>query len=88
VFGGPGDDDVRGNRGADRLSGGTGRDYLDGGSGADRLFGGGGNDKLQARDRSADRADCGHGRDRATIDAKDTVQACERLRRGVYTSRR
>lgn len=88
VFGGRGDDDLRGNRRADRLSGGTGRDYLDGGSGTDRLFGGGGNDKLQARDHSADRADCGHGRDQAVIDAKDLVHACEVVRRRGYTGPR
>jgi Ca2+-binding RTX toxin-like protein len=88
VFGGPGDDDLRGRRGADRLSGGTGRDYLDGGSGVDRLFGGGGNDKLQARDHSADRADCGHGRDQAVVDAKDLVHACEVVRGRGYTGPR
>jgi len=89
--------DLSGHRGADRLSGGAGRDEMRGGSGADRLtggagvdrlFGGSGADRLRARDGSADRADCGHGRDRATVDPNDSVHACERLRRGVYTSRR
>jgi Ca2+-binding RTX toxin-like protein len=70
------------------MRGGSGGDRLDGGAGVDRLFGGSGPDRLLARDRSADRADCGRGRDRATIDAKDSVHACERSRRGVYTSRR
>jgi Ca2+-binding RTX toxin-like protein len=97
LIGGSGADWLNGHRGADRLSGGAGRDEmrggsgadrLDGGAGVDRLFGGSGPDRVLARDRSADRADCGRGRDRATVDAKDRVRACERLRRGVYTSRR
>jgi hypothetical protein len=54
----------------------------------DRLFGGGGNDKLHARDHSADRADCGHGRDQAVIDAKDLVHACEVVRGRGYTGPR
>jgi Ca2+-binding RTX toxin-like protein len=87
LVGGSGADWLSGHRGADRLSGGAGRDEMRGGSGADRLsggagvdrlFGGSGPDRLLARDRSADRADCGHGRDRATVDAKDRAHACER----------
>ena len=54
------------------MRGGSGADRLSGGAGVDRLFGGSGADRLLARDRSADRADCGRGRDRATVDAKDT----------------
>ena len=89
LIGGSGADWLSGHRGADRLSGGAGRDEMRGGSGGDRLsggaavdrlFGGSGSDRLQARDRSADRADCGRGRDRATIDAKDRVHACEEIR--------
>ena len=34
---------------------------------------------------SADRADCGHGRDQAVIDAKDVVHVCEVVRRRGYT---
>jgi Ca2+-binding RTX toxin-like protein len=97
LVGGSGADWLNGHRGADRLSGGAGRDEMRGGSGADRLsggagvdrlIGGSGPDRLLARDRSADDVNCGRGRDRATIDAKDSVHACERLRGGVYTSRR
>jgi Ca2+-binding RTX toxin-like protein len=97
LAGGSGADWLNGHRGADRLSGGAGRDEMRGGSGADRLsggagvdrvFGGSGPDRLLARDRSADRADCGRGRDRATIDAKDTVHACETLRPRGYTGSR
>jgi Ca2+-binding RTX toxin-like protein len=89
LIGGSGADWLNGHRGADRLSGGAGRDEmrggsggdrLSGGAGVDRLFGGSGPDRLQARDRSADRADCGRGRDRATVDAKDRVHACETIR--------
>jgi Ca2+-binding RTX toxin-like protein len=88
LFGGRGDDYLSGKRGADRLSGGLGRDRLIGGSGTDALLGGAGNDKLLARDRSADRADCGHGRDQAVIDAKDVVHACEVVRGRGYTGPR
>ena len=97
LIGGSGADWLNGHRGADRLSGGAGRDEMRGGSGADRLsggagvdrlFGGSGRDRLQARDRSADRADCGRGHDRATLDAKDTVHACETLRPRGYTGSR
>ncbi len=97
LVGGSGADWLSGHRGADRLSGGAGRDEMRGGSGADRLsggagvdrlIGGSGPDRLLARDRSADDANCGRGRDRATIDAKDRVRGCERVRGGVYTSRR
>jgi Ca2+-binding RTX toxin-like protein len=87
LVGGPGADWLSGHRGADRLSGGAGRDEMRGGAGADRLlggagvdrlFGGSGRDRLLARDRTADRVDCGRGRDRARADAKDRVRACER----------
>jgi Ca2+-binding RTX toxin-like protein len=86
--GGPGRDRLHGGRGRDALFGGDGADALTGGAGIDGLLGGPGADSLDARDGRRERADCGRGRDRATVDAKDRVRACERLRRGVYTSRR
>lgn len=47
VWGGGGDDQLRGRGGDDRLFGGSGRDDLRGGSGADRIFGGGGSDRIE-----------------------------------------
>lgn len=87
--GGAGNDTLTDVGGANRMYGGPGSDRLVGGLGADRLFGGPGADVLRARgDHRRDRADCGRGRDRATIDAKDAVHACETLRPRGYTGRR
>ncbi len=47
VFGGGGNDHIKGGRGNDVLIGGAGKDDLDGGSGADILIGGSGKDKLK-----------------------------------------
>ena len=87
--GGAGDDVLTGDTGSDRLFGGTGRDLVRGGAGMDVLEGDAGADRLVAReDRSAgekprkDSVDCGAGRrDRATIDRRDRVRRCERVRR-------
>jgi Ca2+-binding RTX toxin-like protein len=73
LSGGSGNDDLHGSGGGDRIIGGKGRD---------RLFGGAGNDLLSARDGKRDRLDCGPGRkDRATVDRKDRVKRCEKVRR-------
>ena len=46
MWGGSGDDQMRGEAGKDRLTGGTGNDHLNGGSGNDQLSGGAGSDTL------------------------------------------
>jgi Ca2+-binding RTX toxin-like protein len=94
LLGGPGRDRLRGSAGDDALSGGPGPDRLAGDGGSDRLVGGrgpdlisggSGRDDVVARDGRRDRVDCGAGRDRARIDAKDHVHACETLRPRGYT---
>jgi Ca2+-binding RTX toxin-like protein len=52
------------------VQGDGGRDVLRGGDGSDFLF---------ARDRRADRVDCGAGRDRLVGDRRDRRSGCERL---------
>ncbi|HWL64627.1 MAG TPA: hypothetical protein VNP73_01520, partial [Actinomycetota bacterium] len=84
VYGGPGDDDIRGGTGgegadpsgaeADRFFGGPGDDELRGFVGADRLFGRGGDDFLNGG-KGRDRAKGGGGRD--TCKAEDQ-RGCER----------
>lgn len=54
VFGGGGDDTLRGSPGFDWLDGGAGNDTLDGGLGRDVLTGGEGADSLDYRSRTAD----------------------------------
>ena len=81
LLGGPGNDRLGGGPGNDRLLGGAGRDRLVGGPGRDRFGGGTGNDRISGVDRVAERVDCGRGRDRATVDRRDRVRGCERVRR-------
>jgi Ca2+-binding RTX toxin-like protein len=47
LYGGAGNDTIKGNKGDDQLYGGSGDDKLDGGAGDDYLEGGGGNDTLK-----------------------------------------
>jgi len=75
-----GRDVLRGRAGRDCLAGGKGADRLNGGPDADDLSGGPGGDRLNARDRVADSVRCGPGTDRATVDARDRVRGCERVR--------
>jgi F420-dependent oxidoreductase-like protein len=77
VTGGDGNDTLVGNGFGNRLIGGLGADTINGGQGADRLEGGDGNDTIDAGDSEPDAVDCGAGTDSATIDGKDSVQACE-----------
>lgn len=90
LLGGGGADTLSGGTGSDRLAGGPGRDRLVGGSGNDTLAGGGGRnrysagrgrDTLIARNRTADRVNCGPGNDKATVDPSDRVRGCERVSR-------
>ena len=77
--GGDGDDSVDGDLGDDLVRGGAGDDRLDGGSGKDRFEAGPGNDRLYAADGHRDVVRCGPGRDRARVDAVDSVAGCERV---------
>jgi Ca2+-binding RTX toxin-like protein len=76
-----GNDLLSGGRGRDRLRGGKGKDRLSGGPGRNVLIGGPGNDRLNSVNGKSDRLYCGRGRDRATVDRRDRVRGCERVRR-------
>jgi hypothetical protein len=79
--GGDGDDTLDGGRGEDLARGGAGDDRLVGGSGADRLEAGPGKDSVDAVDGKRDVVRCGDGRDRARVDAVDSLAGCERVTR-------
>ena len=81
LFGQAGADRIRGRGGHDCLFGGAGRDRLHGGAGRDALVGGRGDDVLVAVDGVRDLVRCGPGRERATVDRRDRVRGCERVRR-------
>jgi hypothetical protein len=91
LYGGPGADSLKGGKGNDKLFGGRGNDTLDGGPGNDTLNGGtgrnkykggAGNDTVNAKNGTKETVDCGAGkRDRATVDKKDVVKHCERVKR-------
>ena len=82
VYGGEGDDALRGAGSIDILNGGEGVDMLDGGGGADTLYGNGGRDSLTG-DAGLDRILGGGGRDFARGGAgRDTMSggsAADRL---------
>jgi Ca2+-binding RTX toxin-like protein len=76
-----GDDRLEGGTGSDSLAGGTGDDVLRGGKGRNTYLAGSGNDTVDAFNRAIDVVDCGAGRrDRATVDRRDRVRGCERVR--------
>jgi Ca2+-binding RTX toxin-like protein len=52
-------------------------DRIVGTDGRDWLFGGSGGDVIRARDRAADRVNCGGGLDSARVDRRDRVRGCE-----------
>jgi hypothetical protein len=91
LYGGPGNDSLKGGKGNDKLFGGRGNDTLDGGPGNDTLNGGKGrnkynggtgNDTVNAKNGTKETVDCGAGkRDKATVDKKDVVKHCERVKR-------
>jgi Ca2+-binding RTX toxin-like protein len=82
LSGGGGNDKLSGGSGADKLSGGSGKDSLTGGSAKDSFSAGSGNDKVSARDGVKEAVNCGSGKkDRATVDKKDKVKGCERVKR-------
>jgi Ca2+-binding RTX toxin-like protein len=76
-----GNDSLSGGTGNDRLTGSTGNDKLTGGAGKNRYSAGSGNDVVNARNRRTEVVDCGSGRDRATVDRRDRVKRCERVKR-------
>jgi dienelactone hydrolase len=77
-----GDDCLKGNSGRDRVKGNGDDDVISGGKGRDNLLGGGGRDKIKARGGGRDRIHCGKGKDKAVVDRRDRVKACEKVRRG------
>jgi Ca2+-binding RTX toxin-like protein len=79
LTGGDGDDRADGGPGADLVRGDAGDDRLIGGPGRDRLLGGPGADLISARDGKRDVVRCGPGRDRARVDAVDSIAGCERV---------
>ena len=71
---------LSGGPGFDTLSGGEGDDRVDGGTGGDAADGGGGADSIVLRDRVADTATCGAGRDTVRAEVLDQLDfACERV---------
>jgi uncharacterized delta-60 repeat protein len=82
LFGAGGNDTLKGGKGNDILNGGRGKDKLNGGKGKDRYRGGSGNDSINAKDGVREKVDCGKGKkDRATVDRKDKVKGCEKVKR-------
>jgi Ca2+-binding RTX toxin-like protein len=82
LYGAGGADRLIGASGADSLYGGRGNDRLRGGAGVDKYRGGSGNDVIDARDGKAESVNCGAGRkDSASVDRRDNVKGCERLKR-------
>ncbi len=71
---------INGGDGDDQLSSGDGADRLDGGRGDDRTDAGAGNDAIIMRDRKADSAYCGDGRDRVRAEVLDSLDFnCEQV---------
>jgi Ca2+-binding RTX toxin-like protein len=82
LYGAGGNDVLRGGKGNDKLVGGAGNDKLDGGKGKNSYNGGPGNDSIKARNGQRETVNCGPGkRDSATVDRKDRVRGCEKVKR-------
>jgi Ca2+-binding RTX toxin-like protein len=81
ISGGSSSDRINGASGNDRLTGSSGNDRITGGSGRNTYSGGSGRDRINARNRRTERINCGSGRDTATVDRRDRVRGCERVRR-------
>jgi hypothetical protein len=82
LFGAAGNDTLKGGKGKDKLFGGRGNDKLDGGPGVNSYSGGAGNDVVSAKNGKKETVDCGAGKkDRATVDKKDRVKKCEKVKR-------
>lgn len=82
LVGTQGADTMYGLAGKDWLRGLGGNDVLVGGPGRDTVSGGAGNDRIAARDQERDKIFCGLGKDRAVVDANDSVYGdCESVSR-------
>jgi Ca2+-binding RTX toxin-like protein len=80
LTGAGGDDTLLGFEGDDTLAGADGDDRLDAAGGSDTADGGAGADSLVLRDKLADTAWCGTGRDRVRAEVLDQLDfACERV---------
>jgi Ca2+-binding RTX toxin-like protein len=81
VWGGRGNDTIRGSSANNRLVGGAGDDVIYGRGGRDTILGGAGNDLIYARDgdRIADSLDGGDGTDAAQRDLTDLLTSVEGL---------
>ena len=80
--GGEAGDKLGGDDGKDRLRGDDGDDRIIGGDDRDRIMGGKGSDTIRAgSDGTADRIDCGKGRDSVVADRNDRVNNCEEVER-------
>ncbi|HEY5059705.1 MAG TPA: DPP IV N-terminal domain-containing protein [Gaiellaceae bacterium] len=78
IYGLGGNDAIQGGGGYDVLYGGSGNDVITvTGPGGSNIYGGPGSDTIYAADGFRDFIDCGPGRDRAYVDAVDTVKNCE-----------
>ena len=90
VWGGRGNDVLRGSAADNRLAGGAGDDVLYGNGGRDALLGGAGDDQFFARDGDAvaDTIDGGDGADRAEADPTDLVTNVEVLDQPLYEAER
>ncbi len=79
VRSGDGPDSIRAGDGDDVVRSGAKRDLVQPGSGRDIVVTGAGNDSIIANDGERDAIDCGSGgRDRATVDAIDSLRSCEK----------
>jgi uncharacterized delta-60 repeat protein len=78
IWGGRGNDTLRGSSANNRLAGGAGDDLVVGMGGSDVLLGGDGNDLLLGRDATPDTLDGGDGTDAADADRSDVVTGVER----------
>jgi hypothetical protein len=81
LTGGAGNDRLFGGDGNDRLTGGAGNDRLTGGKGTNAYSAGAGKDTVSARNRKRETVDCGSGKDSATVDKRDKVRGCEKVKR-------
>ena len=87
LYGGDGDDTIRGLGGSDWISHGSGDDVIYGGDGDDGvapdlgndvIYGGAGNDDIDSSDDGGDKLYCGEGRDSYWADKNDYVDSsCE-----------